>query len=87
MWLLIFKSTLHIVCIKSEKVNSLQGNNSLNPFTPMSDQDRISPCNINTISSRQPMRIKTWPTVGRQMADSIFWELFFTFTKHQLGDD
>ena len=24
----------------------------------MSDQDRISPCNINTISSRQVMRIK-----------------------------
>ena len=42
MWLLIFKSTLHIVCIKSEKLNSLQGNNSLNPLTPMDDQDRIS---------------------------------------------
>ena len=30
----------------------------LNPITPMSDQDRISPYNINTISSRQVMRIK-----------------------------
>ena len=30
----------------------------LNPLTPMSDQDRISPYNINTISSRQVMRIK-----------------------------
>ena len=30
----------------------------VNPFTPMSDQDRISPYNINTISSRQVMRIK-----------------------------
>ena len=49
MWLLIFKSTLHIVCIKSEKVNSLQGNNSLHPLTPMSDQNRISPYNINII--------------------------------------
>ena len=29
-----------------------------NPLTPMSDQDRISPYNINTISSRQVMRIK-----------------------------
>ena len=29
-----------------------------NPSTPMSDQDRISPYNINTISSRQAMRIK-----------------------------
>ena len=30
----------------------------VNPLTPMSDQDRISPYNINTISSRQVMRIK-----------------------------
>ena len=29
-----------------------------NPLAPMSDQDRISPYNINTISSRQVMRIK-----------------------------
>ena len=31
---------------------------TFNPFTPMSDQDRISPYNINTISTRQVMRIK-----------------------------
>ena len=31
---------------------------TLNPLTPMSDQDRISPYNINTISSRKVMRIK-----------------------------
>ena len=31
---------------------------TLKPLTPMSDQDRISPYNINTISSRQVMRIK-----------------------------
>ena len=30
----------------------------LNPFTPTSGQDRISPYNINTISSRQVMRIE-----------------------------
>ena len=30
----------------------------LNPLTPMFDQDRISPNNINTVSSRQVMRIK-----------------------------
>ena len=30
----------------------------INPFSPISDQDRISPYNINTISSRQVMRIK-----------------------------
>ena len=29
-----------------------------NPLTPMSDQDRISPYNIHTISSKQVMRIK-----------------------------
>ena len=32
--------------------------NALNPWTPMCDQDRISPYNINTISSRHEMRIK-----------------------------
>ena len=31
---------------------------NLKPLTPMSDQDRISPYNINTMSSRQVMRIK-----------------------------
>ena len=31
---------------------------TLNPLTPMSDQDRISPHNINTISTRQVMRMK-----------------------------
>ena len=30
----------------------------INPFTPTSDQDRISPYNINTVSSRQVMRIE-----------------------------
>ena len=30
----------------------------VNPLTPISDQDRISPYNINTISGRQVMRIK-----------------------------
>ena len=31
---------------------------TVNPLTPISDQDRISPYNINTISSRQVMRLK-----------------------------
>ena len=30
----------------------------INPLTPMSDQNRISPYNINTISSRKVTRIK-----------------------------
>ena len=29
----------------------------INPLTPMNDQDRISPYDINTISNRQVMRI------------------------------
>ena len=31
---------------------------ALNPLTPMSSQDRISPFNINKISTRYVMRIK-----------------------------
>ena len=30
----------------------------MNPLTPMSDQDRISPYNINVVSGRQVMRIR-----------------------------
>ena len=30
----------------------------LNPFTPISDQKRISPYNVYTLTSRQVMRIK-----------------------------
>ena len=30
----------------------------INPLTPMSHQDKNSPYNINTISTRQVMRIK-----------------------------
>ena len=35
-----------------------------NPLTAMSDQDRISPYNINTISGRKVMRIKKNITLG-----------------------
>ena len=38
--------------------------NQLNPLTPMSDQDRISPHNINTESSRQVRRIKKKTQLG-----------------------
>ena len=31
---------------------------TLNSLVPMSDQDRLSPYNINTISTRRVMRIK-----------------------------
>ena len=30
---------------------------TVNPLTPMSDQDRISPYNINTVSTKRVMRI------------------------------
>ena len=36
----------------------LQFFDNLLPLTPMCDQDRISPYNINKISSRQVMRLK-----------------------------
>ena len=41
-------------------IGSLPENDNLffNPLIPMSDQDKISPYNIDTISSRQVMRIK-----------------------------
>ena len=32
--------------------------NQINPLSPRSDQDRISPYNTNTISTRQVMRVK-----------------------------
>ena len=41
---------------KDSKVTSL-----FNPLTPLSDEDRISPYNIITISSRPVMRIKRRP--------------------------
>ena len=40
----------------------------INPLAPMSDQDRISPYNINTISSRQVMKYKkniNWGIISR----------------------
>ena len=36
----------------------------VNPLTPISDEDRISPNNINTISSRQVVRIKKYINLG-----------------------
>ena len=49
MSVLILPTTFYSECVLSS---------SFNPLTPMSDQGRISPYNINTISSRQVMRIK-----------------------------
>ena len=36
----------------------------INPLTPMTDQDRISPYNINTISTRYEMRMKKNTNLG-----------------------
>ena len=41
----------------SKVTRKLMTNCIFNPLTPMCDQDRISPYNINTILSRQVMRI------------------------------
>ena len=42
----------------------------LNPLTPMSDQDKISPYQINTILNRQEMRKKNISAKGL-LVDSI----------------
>ena len=59
-WISIFITflhwLLHSVLCTFPKV--LKRRTLFNPLTPVSDQDRISPYNINTISSRQVMRIK-----------------------------
>ena len=46
------------ICESKAKLLLMELNKSVNPLTPMSDQDRISPYNINTISTRYVMRIK-----------------------------
>ena len=61
-------------------VHKLEGiiNNQIlgvNPFTPTSDQDRISPYNINTISSRQVMRIEKNINHGISWSNTKFSEL------------
>ena len=38
--------------------NGAKRNKLFNPLSPMNDQNRISPYNVITISSRQVMRIK-----------------------------
>ena len=40
----------------TEMINSVK-KNFVNPLTPMSDQNRVSPYNINTISARKVTRI------------------------------
>ena len=45
----------------------------INPLTPISDQDRISPYNVNTISSRQVMRIEKNINRGIISQYQILW--------------
>ena len=58
----VFLAVLHSMDLDMGKLSPIKRTNHelkcLNPLIPMSDQDRISPYNINTISSRQVMRIK-----------------------------
>ena len=61
----VFLAVLHSMDLDMGKLSPMKRTKKcnhelkcLNPLTPMSDQDRISPYNINTISSRQVMRIK-----------------------------
>ena len=55
---------LLVECICQGTVNRF-----LNPLTPISDQNRISLYNINTISTRQVMRIKK--NINLEIVDSI----------------
>ena len=48
----------NISSINTYKDLAMKSDSYFNPLTPMSDQDRISPYNINTISSTQVMRKK-----------------------------
>ena len=47
---------MYLEGLKTKIVDNL--NQTIYPLTPTSDQDRISPYNIITISNRQVMRIK-----------------------------
>ena len=53
-----FRSALKLLNSEKYRVRVHLAQGALNPLTPMSDQDIISPYNINTISRRQVMRIK-----------------------------
>ena len=52
----VYCLSLSDVSVSSHKAIHIR--NPLNPVTPMSDQDSISPYNTNAISSRQVTRIK-----------------------------
>ena len=61
----VFLAVLHSMDLDMGKLSPIKRTKKrnhelkcLNPLIPMSDQDRISPYNINTISGRQVMRIK-----------------------------
>ena len=59
--LLILVTCLLWYCIDTvgrDSVLVTHGSERVNPLTPMSDQDRISPYNINTISCWQVMRMR-----------------------------
>ena len=66
VWLLIYffvalcieLDSLNCRYIPSKSLCCCCGVVFFNPLTPICDQDRISPYNINTISSRQVMGIK-----------------------------
>ena len=49
----IFQTLINLFSLKSTGANRY-----LIAYAPMSDQDKISPYSINTISSRQVIRIK-----------------------------
>ena len=54
----VILSSVWYTILKMYWVNLQMKENCFNPVTPMSDRDGISSYNVNTISSRQVMRIK-----------------------------
>ena len=52
------KNRMVCVCLVVFFLFFLCSNFPINPLTPMSDQERISPYKVNAISSRQVMKIE-----------------------------
>ena len=51
---------------------------AFNPLTSMSDQDRISPYNVNSISIRQVMRMK------KNTSLRIFWFIQYQILRNSI---
>ena len=55
---------MNCLCYSQSLAGSQSNGSTFNPLTPISDKDRISPCNINTISTTKVTRIKKTINLG-----------------------